>query len=784
MPLPEDVFPRERQPRMKPIILGESASRGSASPTLPPLVSSDIPDNISIESSDAQLMMRAHDQSVRYESANRPIKITTDTGSEFQSRLIDVNMEKGIFQLHDDLTIYTNNSLIRAGAAEFDWKAEEGSFSDIRVKTFDILIQAKKGSYLTDEKGVKYMKLEHASFSTHDIKDPSFWLGFEEMIVYPGDRIKAKGLSVGGENGLSRVPLLSYIPINHSLNPKEGYLPLPGSRSIWGLYLLNRYGILLGNRRVEDFMPTADYILINKLDYRERRGFGIGIDIEQESHTKKFKAATGLSLYYTDDKDSQHNPTSLPRPHIDSQRYRIAYQDIWEIPALYDSGSQWVVKSNINILSDSRFLSDFEEELSKNNDKPDNTVAVVKRDSYSESSAFLRFDPNNYYTTDERIEMSYYRARQPIKHSPISYETRNSISYMRQRVSLDERLFYEQQLKQVTDSSARDYYTRLLNEDSYLRISSIHELTTSFKIAKIFNVVPKLGLAYNGYYGFQDLADDTRFSAYFATDISMKMQRHFSSVQSNYFKIDGLTHIFQPYVSYSYQSLSSSDPLVPQVNAWTTSVGNSASIPMPLDLNGYSGADGWNDWSTVRIGFQNYLTTKYDGEVRRLLRWNTFFNINLMNSDRLGEYSNLYSVLELKPSERLHIESDIQVPIIASDDDYMATTHTVSYQALRWLEVELGHRYNSNDALQYESQQFNWRLNMRISENYSFSSNMYVDMSLDSIPLQQYSIFRNMGAWHMGGTLFFRDNGGVKETGFGISFSLIETGMSAPINFF
>ncbi len=784
MPLPEDVFPAERQPTVRPIALGGEVARGSASPTLPPLVSSEIPDNISIESSEAKLTMGADDQSVCYESTRLPIKITTSTGSEFQSRQIDVNMEKGIFQLHDDLTIYANNSLIRAGAAEFNWKDEEGSFSDIRVKTFDILIRAKKGSYLTDEDGVKYMKLEHASFSTHDIKDPSFWLGFEEMIVYPGDRIKAKGLSVGGENGYSRVPLLSYIPINHSLNPKEGYLPLPGSRSIWGLYLLNRYGILLGNRRVEDFMPTADYILVNKLDYRERRGLGVGIDLEQESHANKYKAATGLSLYYADDKDPQHNPTSLPRPYIDPHRYRIAYQDIWEIPTVFDNQSHWRVKANINMLSDSRFLSDFEEELSKNNDKPDNTLAVVKRNTYSEASVFLRFDPNNYYTTDERIEMSYYRARQPIKRSAISYETRNSISYMRQRVSLEEKLLYEQQLSQVSDASARDYYLRLLNEDSYFRVSSIHELTTSFKVAKIFNVVPKVGVAYNGYYGFQDLSDDTRLSAYFATDISMKMQRHFTSVRSDYFKIDGLTHIFQPYVSYSYQNLSSSDSLVPQVNAWTSSVGNSTSIPMPLDLNGYSGADGWTDWSTVRIGFQNFLTTKYDGEVRRLLRWNTFFNINLQNNDSLGEYSNLYSVLELKPSERLRIESDIQVPIIASDNDYLATTHTVSYQALRWLEVELGHRYNSNEALQYESQQFNWRLNMRINENYSFSSNMYVDMSLDSIPLQQYSVFRKMGAWHVGGTLFFRDNGGVKETGFGISFSLIETGMSAPINFF
>ncbi len=785
MPLPEEAFPRQKQESLKPITLGEASSspkkQTRASAALGP---TSMPDEISVKAHDAKLEIAAGSKNLNYESRHTPIQITTDTGSEFNSKHIQVDLDGGQLHLDEELTVYSNGTLTRASSADFNWKRKEGTFRNIRVKTHDMLVKAKSGAYLTDKKGVKYLKLNEAYVSTHDIEDPSFWLGFEELIVYPGDRMKAKGLSVGSKDSMTRVPLLSLIPFNHSLNPKEGYLPLPGTRNLWGLYLLNQYGILLGNRRVEGVMPTADYILINRLDYRERRGVGLGFDLEQSSHTNTYASATGLSLYYTHDLDPQYNPTSETRPHIDPERYRVALQDIWSFPHQVSSQSFWKAKININAVSDSRFLSDYFEELSMNNDKPDNTLALTRRKRYSEASLFFRFDPNNYYTTDERVEMSYYRVRQPIKGSSISYETRNSISYMRQRVPLEEQLEYEQQLTQIADPSVREYYQRLLNEDSFLRVSSVHEFTTSFKIANIFNVTPKAGVSYNGYYGFQDIEDDTRLSAYFATDVSMKMQRHFSKARSNYFKIDGLTHIFQPYASFSYLNTSSSDPLVPQLNAWTTSLGNSTSIPMPLDLNGYSGSDGWNDWSTLRLGFQNYLTTKYDGEVRRLLRWNTFFNINLQDNDTLSEYSNLYSVLSLRPSERLQIMSDIQIPIIASDNDYTATTHTIRYQALRWLEIDLGHRYNSNDALRYESQQFNCNLNIRVNENYSLAGSMYVDMSLDTIPLQQYSVFRNMGAWHMGATLFFRDNGGVKETGFGFSFSLIETSTSAPINFF
>ncbi len=772
LPLPEELFPQKKHNRIEGVDL-ESLQR---------IGDSSAPNVVSVDATDARLSLDSSKETILYRSDRSPIQLLTDTGNELRSHGIELDLRNKEAQLDGNITIYSGDSLARAEHAHYNWQHEEGSFHDVRIKSNGILISASSGAYLTDKEGVKYIQLKDAHVSTHDIKDPSFWIGFKDLQIYPGDRLKARGLSVGSKQSFTRVPLLGYIPFSHSLNPKEGYLPLPGSRGIWGLYLLNSYGVLIGNRRVENFMPTSDYILTNRLDYRELRGIGFGIDVEEPAKLKKFPAMTGLSLYYTNDLDPQQNPTSIPRPHIDSHRYRIALQGIWDFNR--HRADYWRFKANINAVSDSRFLSDYFEELSEDNDKPDNTVTLLKKEPYSERSVFMRFDPNNYYTTDERLEFNYYRVRQPIAKSRINYESRNSVSYMRQRVPLEDRVLYEQQLTQIADPAARDYYMRLLNEEAYLRISSIHEFTTDFKVFGIFNVVPKLGFAYNGYYGFQEIEDDTRLSAYFATDVSMKFQRQFRSLRSDYFKIDGITHIFQPYASYSYHNMSSSNPLIPQVNSWTTSQGSSTSIPMPQDINSFSGTDGWNDWSTLRLGFLNFLSTRYDGELRRLLRWNTFFNINLDQSNSLTEYSNLYSVLEFNPSERLEIISDIQVPIIGQNHEFSSTSHTISYQATRWMEIELGHRYTYSDALQYKSEQINWKLSMRLNEKYSFASEMYIDTERNTIPLQQYSIFRNMGAWHLGGTLFLRDNGGVRETGLGFSFSLIEANASVPVNFF
>ena len=74
------------------------------------------------------------------------------------------------------------------------------------------------------------------------------------------------------------------------------------------------------------------------------------------------------------------------------------------------------------------------------------------------------------------------------------------------------------------------------------------------------------------------------------------------------------------------------------------------------------------------------------------------------------------------------------------------------------------------------------RTNLRISEKYTFSMQFYYDESEGRFPIQQYSLFRHAGAWYIGATVFLRDNGGKKEEGFGLSFTLGETGTALPIN--
>ena len=125
---------------------------------------------------------------------------------------------------------------------------------------------------------------------------------------------------------------------------------------------------------------------------------------------------------------------------IDNERYRIAYKGTWHIPVEETTpGVTWSTMVNLNILSDRYVLRDYFEEISQINDKPDNSARITRRAKLSETMLMTRFAPNDYYMTDERAELSYYKVRSSIGQSGITYESWNRAGIMRQYIPAEER---------------------------------------------------------------------------------------------------------------------------------------------------------------------------------------------------------------------------------------------------------------------------------------------------------------------------------------------------------
>ena len=778
MPLPGDVFRAPAKPN--PVIgLADKliGSTGMAAPT-------EIPSALQVENTGGDISYDQEKKIIRYDGGQSPIRLRTDNGADMQVHAMQADMQQGVAALEGPLTLCRDEMMVRAaGNGTYDWKAGQVSLSGVRAKVNGLLVRGSAIEYKKDEQGKSYLVIHDAYVTTEDVQTPSSWVGTGTLTVYPGDSGTISRLSIAGSETDIPVPVFGWIEFSHSLNPQEGYMPVPGSKSNWGAYLLNRYGVLLGNRRTHGLMPTADYLATLHADIRARRGAAVGLDFENLERDTEHSVI--LKTYFLDDADPTISPLEQDRAPMDSKRYRLSAEAYWNLDT--DSArkdTKWKAAANINVLSDRYVLRDFFEEINRTDDKPDNTLRLTRRDAVSESRLYTRFAPNDYYMSDERAEASYYRVRTPIGRSGISYETSNSATVMRQYLPVEQRLRYQEALSYVTDPELQDYYRRQLNSESYMRVNTTHELSAGAKLFGFLNVTPKTGAGYTGYYDVGGVGADNRFLGFAACDVEFKLHREYRNFSYRRLGLQGLTHIVHPYASLSHTSISSSNPLVPRVDSWSSTLGNSTSSPMPLDLCGINGIDGWGSWDVLRLGLQNIFNSESDGDKVRLINWNTFFDINLDDKNSNSRYSNVYSYISFHPSERLSFSMDTQDPLIGKGDSFYLHRIHMEYQPVAWWEGRMGYACIKDHPLQRDSEQVYLQSNLRINEKYTVAGRWHFDIERKRMPIQQYSVFRNSGAWYVGATLFIRDNGGKKEEGFGISFTLGETGSALPINLY
>ena len=744
-----------------------------------------IPNSVSIDNEGGEILYNNEARTITYKSGKKPLRVRTDSGVDIQANSVTLNIDKKTADLQGPLVVYFGDTITKAEGGTYDWDKMLVNIKGVRSKVTGILVRGSEIEYKKDAEDKTFMRIQDAYISTDDAETPDTWIGAGELTIYPGDYGRVTRLSVAAGKHDVAIPIIGWFSFSHSLNPREGYLPHPGAKSIWGTYLLNQYGILLGNRRVENNIPTADYLLTGHLDYRSRRGVAVGMDFEDLLMEKKYRDMTGLRSYLAFDSDPMINPSEKDREPTGHNRYSVKLCTLWDLPQPTEqSRADWTLGTNVNLLSDKYMLRDFYEDEGHIDDRPDNTVRLTRRTSRSETQLLTRFAPNDFYTTDERIELSYYRARTAIGRTGINYETRNSFGILRQEIPAHEMFMYRAALETAKDKAVRDYYERMLNTNSYMRASSSHEFSTSFKVFNFLNVTPKVGAGYSGYYSVDEVGADNRFLGFAGVDFSFKLHKHMPNFSLESLGYKGLTHVIRPYVTFSHCSISSSNPLVPKVDTWSSIYGNSTSSPMNLDLMGFTGIDSWGTWTIWRMGMQNTLTTTIDGESRSILNWNIFVDYNEENPNTNSQFSNVYSHLSFNPTRRLSLHLETQTPSIDSGDGFSQYNTYVTFQPTAYLEGRIGHRCIDNHPIQMDTSQVYAQANLRINETYSVACRWNWDIEEGRLPIQQYSFFRKTGAWYMGATLFLRDNGGKKETGFGISFTLGETGSALPINFF
>lgn len=777
VPLPEEIFDNKND--VNPVLDITNRTVSGLGRKAP-----EIPDTLQVTNEGGTITFDNEKNVFLYQSGeNSMLRLRTDSGSDIHTPAMEARLDTSEAILSGPMTVYQDDVLVRGEDGGFyNWKTKQTSVSKVRIKVNGLLVRGSRIEYNTDEQGKEYITVYDAYVTTEDIQNPTTWVGTGTLTIYPGDYGEVSRLSIATGDTEITVPVLGWFTFSHSLNPREGYLPGMGTRSHWGAYLENNYGILFGNRRVEGIMPTADYLATLHLDARTRRGLATGLDLEDIAMTKKHEDMEGFFSYFADDLNPNINPVDTERKPIDDKRYFLSLKALWDVTPDGDSHADWQLVSNVNVASDQYMLRDFLPDISRVNDKPDNTIRLVRRTDETQSMIYTRFAPNDYYMTDERLEASFYRVRTAIGKTGINYETNNTASIMRQYLPTEERELYKTKLAKIKDKELRDYYERMLNTESYFRVNSTHEFTTNLTAYKFLNITPKAGGGYTGYYDVGGIGSDNRFLGYVGCDFNLKFHNTYPNFQFKQYGLQGLTHIIQPYASYSSGSSTSSNKNVPQVDVWSSTKSGSTTNPMPLDLLGYAGIDGWGDWNVWRFGIKNTLLSRVDGERIKLLTWDAFCDYNADNPNSDYDFSSLYNIIRFSPSKRFELNLSTQTPTINKGEGFWQYSIGARIIPAEWLETYVSYRGITDHPVQEDTGQYHIRTNIRLSEKYTFSIKLYYEDLEGRFPIQQYSLFRHTGAWYIGTTVFLRDNGGKKEQGLGISFTLGETGTTLPID--
>lgn len=696
-------------------------------------------------------------------------RLKSDT-MEAYAKKAEFISETNTLKFSGDVSIYKDGLLYRGERATYNTDSGELDASDMRSSAEPLFFKARQLE--TKSKEVSLIEAEGATFTTEDAEDPGFYLDSEKVTIYPEDRIVFHNVKVyAGDTPVFYLPYLS-----QPLQEEMGYTFTPGYRSNLGLFLLNQYGTTIGDHSIIKY----------KLDGYAARGIGAGFDID----SRRAKAANTPSFgkfkfYWVNDSSPDENNTftTEDRAGIDANRYRINLQHRVYLPGPDESSTY--LDLDINKLSDKYFLEDFYPWEFRDDPQPDNIASLIKHHDRGELSLGARFRLNDFYQTDTRSpEIALDMPRQTIFDTGLFYAGTSSFSVLKEQLGNQDELRLRERVKKLdetlsdpvlsaaidpgeTITTLADLRARLV-ESEFNRFHTYHELLYPKTFGGVFSVTPRAGVGYTNYSsvsGTQAPTDSGRVIAALGLDTSAKFSRVYDDVSIPSLGLDGIRHVVQPYMNYSFVSADPQGKQFRGIDRLALST-----RPRPLDVNNYTAIDSLQDWNIVRLGVYNRLQTKRNNNTMNWLSANTYFDSFIEDPELDRNFSNLYQDIEWNPLPWMRAELSAQLPIFGDNSEFSELNTRVTFMPTDYLDFTIGHRLLQDHPFFQDSNLLDFRFYARINENWGVSAYERFELDDSTLETQQYSVHRDLTSWvaALGATI--RDNRGA--TDFGLLFSL------------
>ena len=559
----------------------------------------------------------------------------------------------------------------------------------------------------------------NAFITADDISNPAIKVRAKYIRIIPGQRIEAHHAVLY----LSGVPVFYFPYYSRKLAPRANHFNfVPGYRNRFGPYLLGSYNWFLGEQ--------LDGVV--HVDYRDRRGVGVGPDVNW--HLGRWGEGSAR-YYYTHDQDPN---VDLPGADIppDRQRVYLAYQAT--------PFTNLSVKSMVRYQTDTNLIRDFFEPEYRRNPQPDTFIEVNKFWQNFSLDTYVQPRLNDFLETVERLpEVRLTGFRQQLGPTPLYYETQSSMGYYR-------RLFAE------TNSlpTGRDYEAA--------RADSFHQLLLPYTFFGWLNLTPRAGGRFTWYSEASGpgATTDEVYRGVFNTgaELSFKAARLWPEISDQFLELNGLRHIAQPSVNYVYVPAPGHHPNeLPQFDYELQSL-----RLLPIEFPDYNSIESIDSQNVLRLGLNNKLQTKRHGQVASLLDWDLYTDWRLSPRSDQTRFSDLYSDLVLRPRSWLTLESLIRYDI--SGGDWRLAFHALTFHPNEVWSWSFAHYYLHEDlsggpvALGEGNNLFTSSFFLRLNEDWGFRAYHRFEARDGRMEEQAYSIYRDLRSWTAALTFRVLDN--------------------------
>jgi len=563
----------------------------------------------------------------------------------------------------------------------------------------------------------------NALLTADDTSAPVLKLRAKSVVIRPGERVEAHSATVYAGS----VPIFYFPYYSRSLAGEGNHFNfLPGYRSRFGAFLLTGYVWKLGEELDGEL----------HLDYRTRRGVGLGPDIN--FHLGQWGNGT-VKYYYARDEDPSVDKSPIfGTPPPDRQRLDFGY--------LANPYTNFNARARVRYQTDPGVVREFFEGDYRHNPQPSTFVEANKFWSNFSLDVYAQPRVNEFLDTVERLpDIRLTGFRQQIGVSPLYYESESSVGWYRQ-------LYGETNGQLVLPSY------------SAARADTYHQILLPYTLFGWLNVTPRVGGRFT-YYG-QSQGDgaytEEQYRGVFNTgaEVSTKMSKLWAGAHSSFLEADGFRHILEPSVNYVYVPRPNVRPW--ELPAFDTEL---ASLRLlPIEYPDYNAIDSVDSQNVTRFGLRNKIQTKRDGKVVNLAYWDVYSDWRLRPDDDQTTFADVYSDFVTKPRRWLTLESLTRYDIDSGAFRMSLTTATIEpNDRISWMVGQFYLRSDNSGLPTSLRDGHNLYLSSiiyRLNENWALRASHHFDARTGRMQEQYYSVYRDFRSWTGALTLRWREGQG------------------------